>query len=201
MSLKNLRTFFISIVLALLSSACESSLSLSPAMVSLDPKKARIDYISPEIAAAGDEVAMEGLQLRDSLVVKIGDIELPASSDNNRTLKFKLPDNLPAGRLTLSIYSGDKELDSISLWNKGTTSTQFSDLPPSSICKGVSYTNTDGVQLEGEKDCLASTEGSKALCKTDLRKDCVTSSDFPAVDAAKIAEAPEFLKTLTIAGV
>ncbi|RYZ58273.1 MAG: DUF1566 domain-containing protein, partial [Proteobacteria bacterium] len=39
------------------------------------------------------------------------------------------------------------------------------------------------------------------LCKTDLRKDCVTSSDFPAVDAAKIAEAPEFLKTLTIAGV
>ncbi|RZI60289.1 MAG: DUF1566 domain-containing protein [Pseudomonas sp.] len=201
MSLKNLRTFFISIALALLSSACESSLSLNPATIALDPKKARIDYISPEIAAAGDEISIEGLQLSSSIVIKIGDVELTPTSENNRSLKFKLPENLPAGRLNVTINNAGKELDSINLWSKPTSSTSFSDLPPTSICKGVTYTNTDGVQLEGEKECKAVSEGSKSLCKGDLRKDCQTSKDFPAVDADKIAQGPEFLKTLSIAGV
>lgn len=169
--------------LFLLNSSCGGELLLSES-ARKNSGSAKLGRLTPDVAQPGTVVLVLGNGISRDLTARIGGLDLDLDVISKRGAKFILPSNLGDGLVKVDFQWPDGTVESLNLvQGHPTLKLGFSDLPPSSVCKGNVYKSKAGLVLEGEQNCDTDYQaGGQSSCTEDGETNCLATSAFPAVD-------------------
>ncbi len=156
--------------------------------------------LSSALVKADDTVSITGINLKSNMKLTLDDAPLELSKQSAKEIAFEFPASNSSKVVELKIFHNDVLISRHKLLQPEENLNSVSELAADLVCTGVSFSNISGETLLGSKNCV--TDGVAPTCSKEGEVDCLTTSDFPAIDRAKVEESlPLVRSTVSIAGV